>query len=189
MSRPPCASWEASRVPGAEARGSCVRGARPSAEVDGRAPFAPPVLRSACGRPFTPARRSILGAPPPRGRRRSRSSQTTPPPTGATKVEMRRNGSASGTARLLLVVQRGLLLARFARDGARRGGDADRLTPVDIVVDPLRRLLAPLSLASLLGLVLGLALELFGPLVRAESRHGHFFTRRFWASPRRIREA
>jgi len=42
---------EASRVPGAEARGSCVRGARPSAEVDGRAPFAPPVLRSACGRP------------------------------------------------------------------------------------------------------------------------------------------
>src|SRR5947207_11130618 len=187
MSRPPCASWEASRVPGAEARGSCVRGACPSAEVDGRAPFAPPVLRSACGRPFTPhadPRRASS-----RGRRRSSSSQTTPPPTRATKVEMRRNGSASGTARLLLVVQRGLLLARFARDGARRGGDADRLTPVDIVVDPLRRLLAPLSLASLLGLVLGLALELFGPLVRAESRHGHFFTRRFWASPRRIREA
>src|SRR5207245_5377069 len=100
------------------------------------------------------------------------ASQTAPPPTRATKVEMRRNGSASGTARLLLVVQRGLLLARFARDGARRGGDADRLTPVDIVVDPLRRLLAPLSLASLLGLVLGLALELFGPLVGAESRHG-----------------
>src|SRR2546425_9743654 len=82
--------------------------------------------------------------------------------------------SVGGTARLLLVVQRGFLLARFARDGARRGGDADRLTPIDIVVDPLRRLLAPLSLASLLGLVLGLALELLGPLVGAESRHGPF---------------
>src|SRR2546428_11874264 len=82
--------------------------------------------------------------------------------------------SLGGTARLLLVVQRGFLLARFARDGARRGGDTDRLTPIDVVVDPLRRLLAPLSLASLLGLVLGLALELLGPLVGAESRHGQF---------------
>src|SRR2546425_8806068 len=81
--------------------------------------------------------------------------------------------SVGGTARLLLVVQRGFLLARFARDGARRGGDADRLTPVDIVVDPLRRLLTPLSLASLLGLMLGLPLELLGPLVGAESRHGY----------------
>src|SRR5207247_2146474 len=53
MSRPPCASWEASRVPGAGARGSCVRGARPSAEVDGRALSARRMLRPARGRPFT----------------------------------------------------------------------------------------------------------------------------------------
>src|SRR5439155_11158933 len=150
MSRPPCASWEASRVPGAGARGSCVRGARPSVEVDGRALSARRMLRPARVRPFTR----------PAGPRHGASSRA-----GG-------DGSASGTARLLLVVQPGLLLARFARDGARRGCDADRLTPVDIVVDPLRRLLAPLSLASLLGLVLVLALELLGSLVGAESRHG-----------------
>src|SRR5216683_1479469 len=53
---------------------------------------------------------------------------------------------------------------------ASLGGTARLL----LVVEPLRRLLAPLSLASLLGLVLGLALELLGPLVGAESRHGQF---------------
>src|SRR2546428_8904718 len=104
-------------------------------------------------------------------------ADTAPRPWTAVHTRWTRGATASagGTARLLLlVVQRGLLPARITRNGARRGCDADRLTPVDVVVDPLCRLLAPLSLASLLGLVLGLALELLGRLVGAESRHGQF---------------
>src|SRR4029077_15215090 len=68
-----------------------------------------------------------------------------------------------------------LVVAFFARHRARRRRDPDGLTPVDVVVDPLGGLLAPLALARFLRLVLRLALQLFRALVGAESSHGDPF--------------
>src|SRR5439155_11953428 len=66
----------------------------------------------------------------------------------------------------------------------RRRRDADRLAPVDVVVDAARRLLAPLLLAGLLRLVLRLALQLLGALVGAKSRHGWILSAAFVARSR-----
>src|SRR4029077_15756041 len=77
----------------------------------------------------------------------------------------------------------GLLLVRFrvvvvpfsrflrGRDGPRGRIDADRLAPIDVVLDPRGSLLPSFALTSLFGLVFGLALQLFRALRRAESRH------------------
>src|SRR5437870_7916787 len=97
--------------------------------------------------------------------------------------------SVGGTARLLLVVQRGFLLARVARDGARRGGDADRLTPIDIVVDPSAAFSRRSRLRASLASCLALRWSSLDRLLERNRAMDNFFTRRFRASPRRIRKA
>src|SRR5437867_7987754 len=71
---------------------------------------------------------------------------------------------------LVLVLRAGLVC--LVRHHARGRTDADRLTPVDVVVGFARlRPLLTLAFPGLLRFVLRLALQLLGPLVRAESHH------------------
>jgi hypothetical protein len=71
----------------------------------------------------------------------------------------------------VLVVRLVLVGLGLFGHGAGRRCDAYGLTPVDVVVDAIGRLLLALFLARLFCFVLRLALQFLGSLVRAESRH------------------